>query len=221
MDSFRPLLSENSDFLSEEPLGESVLVEGSRPIRVWQPKHPVVVLGRSQKAHKEVHLEATKNDAIPVFKRMGGGGCVLLDEGCACVAIRYKREKELNIDLYLRHSSKAIQAFLYETYGLATEIRENYDLSYQGKKFLGASLYMPRDWSVYSCVILLKNDSMKKILKYLTPPSKQPAYREDRKHEDFLSPLENHVNFKIEDFISDLETFLYEEKWYLGPKSSN
>ena len=220
MENFRPLRSENSDFLSEEPLGESVLEEGARAVRVWVPKHPVVVLGRSQKAHKEIHLDATRADGIPVFKRMGGGGCVVLDEGCICVAMRYPRAKELNIDRYLRHSSKAIQAFLYENFALAVDIKENYDLSYQDKKFLGASLYMPREWAVYSCVILLKNSAMDKIVKYLTPPSKQPKYRADRKHEDFLSALENHIEFDQNELVSDLETFLYEKKWHLGPQDS-
>ena len=217
MEDFRPLLSENADFLPEEPLGESVLHEGARPVRTWIPKHPIVVLGRSQKAHKEVNLEESKKDGIPIFKRMGGGGCVVLDQGCVCIAIRYKREKNTGIDKYLGHSSKAIQAFLYETYGFAAEIRENNDLSYREKKFLGASLYMPKEWSVYSCVILLRNSSMEKIAKYLSKPSKEPKYRAGRSHEDFLSPLENHFSVNSVDFAVDLETFIYENKWHLGP----
>ena len=221
MENFRPLYSEHSDFLPEEPLGESVLQDDAFPVRVWVPKSPVIVLGRSQKAHKEIFLEATRRDSIPVFKRMGGGGCVMLDPGCVCVAIRYPRSKKLGVVDYLTHSSKAVQAFLYQEHGLVSELRENYDLSHKEKKFLGASLYMPKDWSVYYCVILVRNSSMEGISKYLSKPSKEPKYRAERTHADFLKPLENHIEIEdLQEFADDLQTFIYEQDWYLGPKPS-
>ena len=60
---------------------------------------------------------------------------------------------------------------------------------------------MPKDWSVYYCVILIRNSSMEGISKYLSKPSKEPKYRAERTHADFLSPLENHIDLEnLQDF---------------------
>ena len=214
---FRPLKSENSDFLTEEPLGESLLVEEESNLRVWRPRSPVIVLGRSQKAEKEINLEAARNDAIPIFQRHGGGGCVVLDENSVCIGIKYERENSLNISDFLMHSSKGIQLFLNETYDLDVQIKDNYDLTLNNKKFLGASLYMPKGLCLYLAVILLHNDGLKNINKYLTMPSKEPEHREGRSHSDFLSPLMNHVNCTFDDFRSDLEEFMVQMDWMQGP----
>ena len=162
---FRPLKSENSDFLPEEPLGETLLAEGSKPVRVWRPQSTVIVLGRSQKAENEVNLKTAKRDAIPIFQRYGGGGCVVLDSNSICIALRYKKESTKNISDFLLHSSKGIQLFLDETYGLKVDIKENYDLTIQDKKFLGASLYMPKGLCLYYAVILLDKEGLKNINK--------------------------------------------------------
>ena len=218
MNSFRPLHSDNADFLPEEPLGESILDLKEAPVRVWQPKSTIVVLGRSQKAEKEIELDATKEDAIPIFKRHGGGGCVVLDENCVCIALRYNREnKNLNITDFLRHSSLGIQLFLKETYSLEVEIKENYDLVLEDRKFLGCSLYMPRGLCLYYAVLLIDRKAMAKISRYLSMPSKEPKHRGSRSHDDFLIPLNERIECSIESFVHDLEEFMLETDWTGGP----
>lgn len=213
--NFRPLRSENSDFLPEEPLGESLLLTNSPNVRVWQPKIPVIVLGRSQKAENEIKLNVSQNDGIPVFQRMGGGGCVVLDENSICLAIRYERDGNMNVNHFLEHSSKGVQLFLQENYGLSVEIKENYDLLLNGRKFLGASLYMPKGFCLYLAVILMKSEGLNKINKYLTMPSKEPLHRQGRTHEDFLTPLLSHLkNVTMESFRVDLEQFMNETEWF-------
>lgn len=215
--NFRPLKSENSDFLPEEPLGESLLLESAPDIRVWRPKSPVIVLGRSQKAENEINLENSRKDSIPIFQRHGGGGCVVLDPNSVCIGLRYPRENSMNISDFLLHSSKGIQLFLNETYDLNVEVKENYDLLLDNKKFLGASLYMPKGLCLYLAVILMKKEGLSNINKYLTMPSKEPVHRKGRSHSDFLTPLMSHIDCTIESFQSDLQEFMVQMNWTSGP----
>lgn len=214
---FRPLKSENSDFLPEEPLGETLLEESCPAIRVWRPKSTVIVLGRSQKAENEINLTQARKDSIPIFQRHGGGGCVVLDPNSVCIALKYHRENNMNISDFLLHSSKGIQLFLDETYGLKVDIKKNYDLTLNDKKFLGASLYMPKGLCLYYAVILLDRAGLKNIEKYLTMPSKEPEHRAGRNHQDFLSPLMNHIDCSFESFQKDLEEFMVQTNWTDGP----
>ena len=215
--NFRPLKSENSDFLLEEPLGESLLLEAAPDVRVWRPKSPVIVLGRSQKAENEINLEKSRADSIPIFQRHGGGGCVVLDSNSICIGLRYPRENSMNISDFLLHSSKGVQLFLNETYELNVEIKENYDLLLDNKKFLGASLYMPKGLCLYLAVILMKKEGLSNINKYLTMPSKEPEHRKGRSHSDFLTPLMKHIDCTMESFQNDLQEFMVQMNWTSGP----
>ena len=214
---FLPLKVEYSDFLPEEPMGESLLGEDSPKLRVWRPKSTVIVLGRSQKAENEIKLETSREDQIPIFQRHGGGGCVVLDSNSVCIGLKYDREHSLNITDFLHHSSKGIQLFLEETYDLKVDIRPNYDLTLDNKKFLGASLYMPKGLCLYLAVILLNREGLKNINKYLTMPSKEPEHRQGRTHEDFLTPLMDHIDCTFEGFRKDLEEFMVQTDWTSGP----
>jgi len=214
---FRPLKTENSDFLPEEPMGETLLAEDSPRVRVWRPKSTVIVLGRSQKAENEINLDVAKQDSVPIFQRHGGGGCVVLDPNSVCIGLKYHRENSLNITDFLHHSSKGIQLFLDETYDLKVDIRKNYDLTLDNKKFLGASLYMPKGICLYLAVILLNRDGLNNINKYLTMPSKEPEHREGRNHDDFLTPLQDHIYCTFEGFRNNLEEFMVQTDWTAGP----
>ncbi|MCM8536015.1 MAG: hypothetical protein NE334_08780 [Lentisphaeraceae bacterium] len=210
--TYKPLFSVHSDFLPEEPLGESLLLADKPSVRVWQPKSTIIVLGRSQKAEREVFIEASKEDKIPIFKRYGGGGCVVLDENSVCIALRYERGASLDITAFLEHSTKAIQSFLNETYDLGVEIKDNYDLTIEDKKFLGSSLYMPKGICLYSAVILLDEAALEKINKYLQFPSKVPDHRKGRNHTDFLVPLKTQTDIDTKQFIVSLEKYILENK---------
>lgn len=211
--TFRPLLSENSDFLPEEPLGESVLADDAASIRVWQPKSRVVVLGRTQKAEKEIYLKATQEDSVPVFRRFGGGGCVLLDEHSVCISMRYERVKGLTVADYLEHSCMGIADFLASEYDLDCQIGDNYDLILDDRKFLGSSLYMPKGCAQYSAVMLFDGAAMDGIAKYLTMPSKEPVHRRGRSHEDFLVPLQTYLSDDAQTFAEKLQDFMEENEW--------
>ena len=87
------------------------------------------------------------------------------------------------------------------------------------KKFLGCSLYMPKGLCLYLAVILLDRGALEKINRYLLMPSKVPEHRKDRSHDEFLTPLRDHVECTYESFMKDLEEFMKETDWLAGPYS--
>ena len=218
MKEFKPIFSENSDFLPEEPLGESLLAKESPEFRIWEPKSTIIVLGRSQKADKEIFLDASKEDKVPVFKRYGGGGCVVLDENSVCIAFRYDRGASIDITSFMEYSTKAIQSFLNETYDLGVEVKENYDLTIDSKKFLGSSLYMPKGLCLYSAVLLMNKKALPKINKYLKFPTKVPEHRKGRNHADFLIPLQTLIDDSNAAFMAKMKSYLQDSKFLNGPK---
>ena len=58
------------------------------------------------------------------------------------------------------------------------------------KKILGSSLYRRKDLIIYQGSLLV-NPDLSLMKRYLKQPRKQPAYRKDRSHEDFVTSLHN------------------------------
>ena len=190
-------------YINEEPLGENIL-QNSVTCRVWTPKEKIIVLGRTQQVEKELNIISIQEDNIPIFKRLGGGGTVFLDESSTCVAMKFVREKNKNIDEYLNLGCQNIIDFLAKDFHLIVEKKGLFDLTIDNKKFLGSSLYMSKDVVLYYAVILYSFNSLSLIEKYLKFPSKSPNYREKRAHRVFLTSLKKYVNFSQEEFNKKL-----------------
>ena len=189
--------------LTKEPLGENIL-RNSVTCRVWIPEEKIIVLGRSQEAEKELNISLVQKDKIPVFKRLGGGGTVFLDESSTCFSIKFFRNKSKNIDDYLSLGCQKIIDFLASDFNLMVDKKGLFDLTIHNKKFLGSSLYMSKEVVLYYAVILYSFKSMPLIEKYLKFPSKSPDYRKKRSHRDFLTSLEEHLVYTQELFNEKL-----------------
>lgn len=176
------------------PTGEQLLDRLSRPYRIWVPAGKALVLGNSQDPEKELNLDPVRADSVPVFKRMSGGGAVLLSPGCLCVGLRFAKRKELSIQEYFAMGSGLIQSIVAERLGVELMSRGISDLVCGDgpepglRKVAGCAMYMPRDFVLYLASILVAPD-FGDIEKYLAHPSKEPGYRSGRRHRDFLTGL--------------------------------
>jgi lipoate-protein ligase A len=160
-----------------------------------------------------LNVDAVLEDGIPVFKRICGGGAVLLSPGCVCMALRFAKSKTLGIHDYFAKAAALITEVAAERLGIRIGLRGISDLAYLGplegarplnggstgselpllmrageRKIAGSSLYMPRDFVLYLVSILVDPD-FSAIDKYLSHPSKEPDYRGGRSHKDFLAGL--------------------------------
>ena len=68
-------------------------------LRLWEPSHPAVVLGRSSKASIEVNRQRCKEDGVPIIRRCSGGATILTAPGCLMYAVLldYESHPELRM----------------------------------------------------------------------------------------------------------------------------
>ena len=78
-----------------------------------------------------------------------------------------------------------------------------------GRKVVGCSLYMPRDFALYLASILVRPD-LGDLETYLAHPSREPDYRAGRPHGDFVAGLGALADraFNSRDLLASLEDAL-------------
>jgi len=160
-------------------------------LRLWALPQYFVVLGYANKAATEVNLPLCQSLAIPVLRRCTGGGTVLQGAGV------------LNYSLILRtdasgpcHSLPATNRFILERHRDAlaklttapVEWRGQSDLAIGGLKFAGNAQRRCRRFLLFHDSFLLHLD-LGLLEKILPLPSRQPDYRINRSHSDFLINL--------------------------------
>jgi lipoate-protein ligase A len=176
--------------------GEGLLHQSAPAWKTWIPENPVIVLGASQKAEKEINISRVLQNKIPVYKRSGGGGTVLLSPRGMCYGFLFPRKKKWGIQDYYKMGSGVLQSVLKEHLGLNALPKGISDLSIENRKILGCSLYMPRGHALYLAAVLVQNDSAA-ISEYLQHPSLEPDYRSGRSHSDFLTYIDELVSQNI------------------------
>lgn len=170
------------------------LFEAGHPgevLRFWEPTQYFVVVGYANQVQREVNLEFCLRNAIPVLRRCSGGGTVLQGPGC------------LNYSLVLALDGTnplgtvtATNEFVMTRLGEAVrslvrgpvEKLGHTDLTSSGLKFCGNAQRRRNRCVLFHGSFLLNLDFalMEKVLPL---PSKQPEYRRNRSHTDFLMNL--------------------------------
>jgi lipoate-protein ligase A len=160
-------------------------------LRFWEGQTPFVVLGYANHAAREVNLGACKRLEIPVLRRCSGGGTVVQGPGCLNYSLILKiGEGPLGS---IAGTNKFILGRLAEALtpllDAKPEIQGQTDLALHNLKFSGNAQRRLRNCLIFHGTLLL-NFNISLIEKLLPMPSKQPCYREDRSHADFLRNLE-------------------------------
>ena len=86
-------------------LDEALLEEAEaadRPVetlRLWEPRQPLVVVGRSSRPDVEVRLDVCRELDIPVLRRISGGATVVSGPGCLMygLVLSYRLRPELRV----------------------------------------------------------------------------------------------------------------------------
>jgi lipoate---protein ligase len=164
--------------------------EARETLRLWEPRQRFVVLGSSSRIADEVHVENCRSREIEVFRRTSGGAAIVAGPGCLMYSLVLSLESrpELHaIDrahcFVLNQLAQAIGALVP---GVA--VRGTSDLAVGNRKFSGNSLRMKRSHLLYHGT-LLYNFPLDLIPTCLAPPPRQPAYRADRPHGEFVTNL--------------------------------
>jgi len=179
-------------------------------LRVWEPAGYFVVVGYANKVATEVNTFACEAKGVPIYRRCTGGGAVLQGPGCLNYALILKITATGPL-----HSISTANRFIMERNRAALEtvlvpsrrreeapspkpaihnpqsaitVRGHTDLALGALKFSGNSQRRRRRFLLFHGTFLL-NLNLTRLDALLPMPSKQPAYRENRAHADFLTNL--------------------------------
>jgi len=165
---------------------------GAEILRFWEPRHYFVVLGYANRAELEVNLAACREENIGVYRRCSGGGAVLQGPGC----LNYSLILSIAGDPAL-HSIASANCHIMErqrralagVLGRAVSVAGITDLSLGGRKFSGNAQRRKRRALLFHGVFLLRFN-IPMMGKLLPMPSRQPDYRQNRAHGQFLANLD-------------------------------
>jgi lipoate-protein ligase A len=160
-------------------------------LRFWEHPEHFVVLGFSNKTSTEIHLQSARAGKIPITRRCSGGGTVLQGPGCLNFSLILKIPEsgplasitKTNEHIMNRHRDalKALDGFGVEVQGFS-------DLTTGNLKFSGNAQRRKQRCLLFHGTFLLDFD-IPWIEKLLPLPSRQPPYRRNRSHGDFLTNL--------------------------------
>jgi lipoate-protein ligase A len=145
-------------------------------------------MGAGSKAETDVFAEQVEIDRVPVLRRRGGGGTVVLSPGQVVLALVTEVSSPFQNLSYFRAINHWFRLALQKLGVAGVEDRGVSDLALGEKKILGTSLYRRRKILFYQASLLVDND-LSLFDRYLRFPSRVPDYREGRGHLDFCTNL--------------------------------
>jgi lipoate-protein ligase A len=186
------LVDAASNLACDEALVE--LFESTRTnhglLRIWEPEKHFVVLGHSNKIDSEVDLAACETERVSIFRRLSGGGTVIQGPGCLnyTLILRNGIDAPAGIEesfrFVLQHHKRCIEQMIEDP----VEIAGVCDLAIDGRKFSGNAQYRKRSFALLHGTFLL-NFNLALAARCLRLPSKQPVYRQNRPHLQFMRNL--------------------------------
>ena len=155
-----------------------------------------VVLGISGKPHQLVDVRRALDDGVRVIKRFSGGGTVIVDRDTQFVTLVMNAAAVPDLALFPRQ----IMDWTGSLYGgrphgvfadvPGWQLREN-DYVIGERKVGGNAQSISKDRWLHHTSFLW--DFREETMKFLTNPAKQPRYRANRSHSDFLAPLKTYL----------------------------
>ena len=161
-------------------------------LRFWEPADYFVVLGHSGKVQSEIDLASCQANHIAILRRCSGGGTVLQGPGCLNYSLILRidhRDSLRNVSQTNSFVLGFLKRALEPLIGAGVEIQGYTDLAVGKRKFSGNAQYRKRRFVLFHGTFLLHFD-ISLVEKLLPVPSKQPAYRRNRTHGNFLTNLE-------------------------------
>lgn len=154
---------------------------------LWEPESLCCVLGAGT-PERDVDLALCAATDVPVYRRKGGGGAVILSPGCLIITACYDGSRKAFANQWIGPVAEAIVAAIRSLGVEGARVRGLGDVAIGERKILGSSLYANRRVALYQGCLLVDSD-LNLICSYLPHPSKEPDYRRGRSHLDFVTSL--------------------------------
>ncbi len=165
-------------------------------LRLWESPSYAVVLGRSSSANLEANLGACRQNHIPVLRRCSGGGTIVAGPGCLMYAVvldfdAYPQLRAIDLahNFVLGRLTKALAPLLSNVAKAGTsDLIIEQKTEHAAQKFSGNALRIKRNHLLYHGT-LLYNFDLNRIHRLLGSPTRQPEYRNGRRHNEFIANL--------------------------------
>ena len=160
-------------------------------LRVWESSEYFVVVGYANHVNLEVNREACRARQIPILRRCSGGGTVVQGPGCLnySLVLNFSENDSLQTITQTNRLIMERHGELFQTSsGKKVEVHGHTDLAMDGFKFSGNSQRRKKHYLLFHGALLLNFD-LQLIEELLKMPSKQPSYRRNRSHMEFLRNL--------------------------------
>jgi lipoate-protein ligase A len=189
LDLTLPTVAENLA-LDEALLLAAEEADAGEALRLWENPGVAGVLGAGGSVEIDVNVPACRAAGIPILRRASGGGTVLIGPGCLCfsLVLAYDRVAGLNeipaSNRYiLDRVRNALRAIVPDAEAAGTS-----DLVVNGRKFAGNAQQRKRRHFLHHGTLLCGFD-LALIGRHLNAPERQPEYRRQRPHGDFVVNL--------------------------------
>ena len=157
-------------------------------LRIWEIEENTVVLGSGGIFHDDVKEDKCLKAKVPILRRSSGGGTVLLGKGCLLFSLILRTDIRPGLAT-IKSSYVSIMEQIASSLGISGITHDGTsDLAWDNKKFSGNAQQRKSVFILHHGSILY-DFNIGMIPNYLKHPARQPEYRLDRVHEQFLTNL--------------------------------
>jgi len=172
----------------DEALLDRAETEGGPPaLRFWESDTYFVALGYTNRAATETDEALCRAKAVPLLRRVTGGGTVLQGPGCLNYALigRIGEGESLNVGATNVWVMGRVKSALDPLLGGEIVIQGHTDLTWRGLKFSGNAQKRRARFFLFHGTVLVDFD-VPLVGALLRAPSKEPEYRAGRPHSEFI-----------------------------------
>lgn len=159
-------------------------------LRFWESPIYFVALGYTNSSHVEADEAACRAANVPILRRVSGGGTVMQGPGCLNYALVHPIApgETLNVEATNKLVMETQRAAFAKLLGEDVAVAGHTDLATGNLKFSGNAQRRKTRFFLFHGTILLDFD-LELVQRLLRPPSKEPSYRANRSHRDFIRNL--------------------------------
>lgn len=154
---------------------------------LWEYHDTACVLGAGT-PEGDVDLALCAAAGVPVYRRRGGGGAVVLSPGNLIITACYEARRKPFATQWIGPIAGAIARAITGLGVAGAQVRGLGDVAIGERKILGSSLYANRQVALYQGSLLVDPD-LDLIAQLLPHPSREPDYRAGRSHLQFVTSM--------------------------------
>ncbi len=165
-------------------------------LRIWESPTPFAVVGFANKTAEEVDLDACRQNAVPVLRRTSGGGTVLQGPGCLNYSLIFRAPPFGDKEHPLRNISTTTAYVIGRNATALRELLQDDEITEKGLSDIArgdlkisGNAQRRRRYSILVHGTILLDYDLPLIDRTLAMPKRQPDYRRNRPHLEFIINL--------------------------------